>query len=492
MSHQKLAELHAISDLRGGRRPFLRGMGATLGAAVSSHLLPGCSETSGAADRFDPSAPWWLQGNFAPVYDEIEASDLEVRGSIPSALDGRYVRNGSNPADADSGHWFFGDGMLHSVRLSGGRAMSYRNRWVRTGRLESGDMPGRTPGGGNNTSNVSAVLHAGRLLSSGEVGLPFLIDPSDLSTLGVHDFGGELSQSFTAHPKVDPTSGYMHFFGYWFFGQDLLLYHVADADGNVISTERIPVGASTMIHSFAITEQDVVFWEAPVLFDIDAAIAGEAIPFKWDASYGARVGVMPLGGPVADIRWVEVDPFYVFHEVNAYRDGDDVIVDVCWHPDMFAGADLIGGSAGDVVKRWRINTAGENLTHREETITSRLFELPSHDRRFTGRPYRYGWFAETRDNPNTVDFAGVGQVDYQTGIVSSWDPGATRHAGEAFFVPGDRGEGEGWLLSFVYDHGAEQTVLAILDARNVAAGPIAEVILPQRVPYGFHGVWVPG
>ena len=219
-------------------------------------------------------------------------------------------------------------------------------------------MPGGPPSGPNNQSNVSAVLHAGRLLSSGEVGLPFAVDPSDLSTLGAFDFDGELTQSFTAHPKIDPATGYLHFFGYWFLGEDLLLYHVADEAGNLISTERVPVAASTMIHSFAITDQDVVFWEAPVLFDLDAAIAGEAIPFKWDASYGARIGVMPLGGPVADIRWVEVDPFYVFHEVNAYRSGDEVVVDVCWHPDMFSGSDLIGGSRGGLVKRWRIQTAG--------------------------------------------------------------------------------------------------------------------------------------
>lgn len=487
MSHRKFAELHFLSS----RRAFLRGMGAVAGASLSSRVLPGCSSSPSGGASFDPSKPWWLQGNFAPVFDEVESSNLEVRGSIPAALDGRYVRNGSNPLDGDSGHWFFGDGMLHSVRLGGGRAMSYRNRWVRTGFFEGNGMPGLMPGGANNPSNVSALYHAGRLLSSGEVGLPFEIDPSDLSTIGAHDFDGGIDQSFTAHPKIDPATGYMHFFGYWFFGEDLLLYHVADETGNLVHTERVPVAASTMIHSFAITEQDVVFWEAPVLFDIDAAIAGEAIPFEWDASYGARIGVMPLGGPASEIRWVEVDPFYVFHEVNAYREGNDVVVDVCWHPDMFAGEDLIGGSGGDVVKRWRINTAGAQLTHREETITDRLFELPSHDRRFSGRRNRHGWFAETRDNPQTVDFAGVGHIDFQTGAVTAWDPGRSCHAGEAFFVPGDVGEGEGWLLSFVYDDGADQTVLAILDALDVASGPIAEVVLPQRVPYGFHGVWIP-
>ncbi|MDH3200130.1 MAG: carotenoid oxygenase family protein [Myxococcales bacterium] len=488
MNRRKFAELH----LGLNRRAFLKQTSAAaLGASASSLWLPGCgSDASGGEEPFDPSKAWWLQGNYAPVFDEVEASNLQVRGSIPAALDGRYIRNGSNPSNGESAHWFFGDGMLHSVRLSGGRAMAYRNRWVRTGQLANGGVLGGIPGGANNASNVSAIYHAGRLLTSGEVGLPFEIDPSDLSTMGLFDFDGGLTQSFTAHPKIDPATGYLHFFGYWFLGEDLLLYHVADDNGELISTERVPVGQTTMIHSFAITEQDAVFWEAPVLFDIDAAIGGEAVPFRWDPSYGARIGVMPLGGPVGDIRWVEVDPFYVFHEVNAYRSGDDVIVDVCWHPDMFNGADL-GDSSGGAVKRWRINTAGTELTYSEEVVADRLFELASHDRRFTGRQHRHGWFAVTRDRPETVDFAGVGHIDYQTGVASEWDPGITRHAGEAFFVPGDSGDAEGWLLSFVYDHVAQQSVLAILDAQDVASGPVAEVVMPQRVPYGFHGVWIP-
>lgn len=489
MNHRKFGALH----LRVDRRTFLqRAGGAAVGASMTGAFLAGCSsDSSSPAEPFDPSQPWWLQGNFAPVYDEVFATNLEVRGSIPAALDGRYVRNGSNPATGESAHWFFGDGMLHSVELSGGRATAYRNRWVQTDQLAGVMTPGGIPGGGNNASNVSAIYHAQRLITSGEVGLPFEIDPSDLSTVGVYDFGGTLTQSFTAHPKIDPATGYLHSFGYWFFGEDLLLYHVTDQTGAMVSTQRVEVRQSSMMHSFAITDQDVVFWEAPVLFDLDAAIAGDPVPFSWDPSYGARIGIMPLGGPTENIRWVEVDPFYVFHEVNAFRDGDDVVVDVCWHPDMFNGSDLIGGTEQSAVKRWRIYTASEQLRHTEEVVTTRPFELPSHDRRFTGRAHRHAWFAATREDPNTVDFAGVGHVDYQTGAVSEWDPGPTRHAGEAFFVPGDAAEAEGWLLTFVYDHVSKQSVLAILDAQRVSAGPIAEVVLPQRVPYGFHGVWIP-
>lgn len=487
MNRLRFAESHLGLHL--DRRAFVEtGAAAALGACIPSLWLPACEDTGrGASEPYDPSKPWWLQGNYAPVFDELDVADLELRGAIPSALRGRYIRNGANPSTGQSPHWFLGDGMLHSVRLGDGRAMAYRNRWVRTGQLAGGMGP---PVGGNNASNVSLVHHAGRLLSSGEVGLPFEIRPEDLSTLGVYDFAGGLTQSFTAHPKIDPATGHLHFFGYWFFGEDLLLYHVADERGQLLSTQRVPVSKATMIHSFAITEQDVIFWEAPVLFDLAAAAEGEGAPFTWDPSYGARIGVMPLGGPVEELRWVEVDPFYVFHELNAYRERDEIIVDVCWHPDMFNGSDL-SGAEGGAVKRWTLNTAGRELSYSEELVTAAPFELPTHDRRFSGRPHRHGWFAVTRDHPDTVEFAGTGHIDYQTGRVTLWDPGPTRHAGEAFFVPGDRGEAEGWLLCFVYDHVANQSVLAILDAQDVSAGPLAEVLMPRRIPYGFHGIWVP-
>jgi carotenoid cleavage dioxygenase-like enzyme len=76
--------------------------------------------------------PAHLAGNYAPVTDELTAYDLPVTGAIPPELTGWYLRNGPNPHEANTGHWFLGDGMVHGVRLESGRAKAYRNRWVRT------------------------------------------------------------------------------------------------------------------------------------------------------------------------------------------------------------------------------------------------------------------------------------------------------------------------------------------------------------------------
>lgn len=478
------------------RRDFLRAAGLVSAGLALPSGLAACGNGSGGGQAalpltVDPATPWWLQNGYEPVFDERTSADLRVRGRIPSSLSGLYVRNGSNPQNSDSQHWFFGDGMLHGVRFERGRAVWYGNRYVRTPLYEKGvafNDPDLPPFGGNNQSNVSCVHHAGRLLTSGEIGFPYLIDPADLSTIGVHDFAGALKTSFTAHPKIDPASGDLHFFGYGFL-PPYLTYGVADASGHVVHTQEIPVAATTMIHSFAITERDVIFWELPVVFSLAAAIAGADNPFSWTPSYGARLGVLPLGGSADDLRWVEIENCYVFHEVNAYRDGDEIVIDVCRHDRMFDDSDLSDSALR--LHRWRIDTAGAQLTCRDAIVEDLELELPSHDRRFSGRPHRYGWFVTTRHHPDTVDLAGVALLDYRSGALRTWDPGPARHANEAFFVPEGPGEGEGWLLSLVYNRAEQASDLCILDALRPDKGPVAEIRLPRRVPHGFHATWIP-
>ncbi len=480
------------------RRDFIK---HSLLAAGSMAIPPGLLSACGnaPADRtftVDPNRPWWLQGNFSSVHDEIDAFDLPVRGRIPSELTGLYVRNGSNPQHDNSPHWFLGDGMVHGVRLDGGRARWYRNRYVRTPFYEHGvsfaEAIGRglPPSKHNTTSNVSVIWQGGKILSSGEVGGAYVIDPNDLSTVGPTDFGGAVDNSFTAHAKVDPDTGYLHFFGYWFFPPHIT-YYVADETGRVIRKEPIETSKPSMMHSFAITDREAVFWECPVLFDLGSAVTNPTDAFRWTPEYGARIGILPFGEPGASIRWVEIDPCFVFHETNAFRDGDEVVVDVGRLPSVFDGTDIGGGPGRERVMRWRINTSGPELRFREELVTTNQWDLPTHDRRYTGRRYRYGWYSEFRDHPDSVDLGGVGMIDYTSGATRYWDPGLTRHGGEPFFVPGGSGEGEGWLMLFVYDHGTDQSVLAILDALRPDRGPIAEIDLPRRVPFGFHGCWVP-
>ena len=498
------------------RRAFLQGAAALAAAGGAGALLAACSgsDSSGAAAAarssttgaaasttlvpvvYGDDQPYWMQGNYAPVEDETEAFDLEVTGKLPAALTGLYARNGSNPAGDASPHWFLGDGMLHGVRLDGGKASWYRNRYVQTPLYvnRQGFLGGGPPGGAGNQSNVSVFVHGGKLLTSGEVGFPYEISPDDLSTVGAHDFGGKLKTAMTAHPKIDPATGRMHFFGYG-FTPPYLTYHVAEADGTLVSSQEVAVRGSTMIHDFAITERHAVFWELPVIFDLDIALAaingtgGGGFPFRWDESYGSRVGVMPLGGPTSAIRWVEIDPCYVFHGVNAFADGDDVVVDVCRLPSMFTEKP---DPRPNAVHRWTVGTGGDALTFRDEVLSDEQMDLPAIDRRRTGRAHRNAWYLQVEQtNDGFGDFTGITRRDTKTGATDRFDAGERYRMNEGTFVADGEGDGEGWLLSYGWDRARGASDLMVFEALDMARGPIARVHLPVRVPYGFHGWWLP-
>ena len=210
-----------------------------------------------ALTPYDPKVPYWEQGNFAAVTTEETATDLAVKGAIPSGLSGLFVRNGSNPPTGKALHWFLGDGMVHGVRIRDGKAAWYRNRYVQTP-LHKARKDLGIPGKASNQSNVALVHHGGKLLTTGEVGWPFQLDPADLSTVGAWDFDGKLGETMTAHPKIDPVTGRMHFFGYEFL-RPAITYYAADPSGQLDVVSPIPTETATMVHDFAVTDRDGVY-----------------------------------------------------------------------------------------------------------------------------------------------------------------------------------------------------------------------------------------
>jgi carotenoid cleavage dioxygenase len=441
----------------------------------------------------------YLTGNFAPVRDELTVLDLPVEGAIPPALRGRLLRNGPNPIGPDpaSYHWFTGDGMLHAIELRDGKAVSYRNRWVRTdgaaAALGEQPLPAQPDDvfvGGTSKANTHVVAHAGKILALVEVCLPTEVRP-DLSTVGRYDFGGKLRSPMTAHPKLDPVTGEMHFFGYDIMGPPWLRYHVADASGTLVRSEDIDIAGPSMVHDFVITEGHVVFFDLPVVFDLEL-LGKQPFPAKWDPEYGARVGVMPRDGGNADVRWFDVGLCYVFHPLNAYDDEDGrVVVDLVRHEQMFA-TDIHGpAELPPTLDRWTIDLANGKVL--EERLDDHPQELPRLDPRVAGSRHRYGYAPHTpRFDRGAVEFGGLLKHDVDAGTTTVRPLAAGQHAGEAVFVPAsdDAGEDEGWLLSVVYDEGRDSSELLIVDATDFTGPAVAQVQLPQRVPFGFHGSWV--
>ena len=421
-------------------------------------------------------------------------SDLVVRGSIPDALNGLYVRNGTN-ALGENAHWFFGEGMVHGVELRDGKALTYRNRFVKTPVYETslnggGDalaIPGQT----NSQSNVSVFSHGGKLWSLGEIGWPFELDPADLSTVGPVDFGGALGNNLTAHPKVDPATGLLHAFGYGIIAPPFLTYYVISADGTeVVHATPIEMSASTMIHDFAITESDVIFWEGPVLFDIQMAIEGDPIPYRWDASYGARIGVMPLSGTGDQITWIEVDPMFIFHGTLAHRDGDTVELYASRLPDFFERRDGLDGPS--LLTRLTIDLSGDQPSVSQQVLSDLPLDLPGFDRRFLTEAPDHVWYVTTQQTDDgNVWFEGITGYDFVTGELDRWVSGPDLQPNEALFVAnGDTAaRNDGFLLSYAWDRTRDRSELVILDPADLSSGPVAAIELPQRVPFGFHAAF---
>ena len=434
--------------------------------------------------------PFHLRGNYAPVFEELTACDLPVRGAIPRQLSGLYLRNGPNPKSGSSMHWFVGDGMVHGVRLENGRATWYRNRWVRTKMLADPSLNFVNPDGTVDRSigvaNTNVIGHAGRIFALVENGFPTELG-RELETLGLCDFEGRLATAFTAHPKPCPKTGELHFFGYGFF-PPFLTYHVLDASGKLTRSLEIPVKGPTMIHDFAITERHAIFMDLPVVFDLEKALSGSGFPYKWSDDYGARLGVMPRSGGVADLRWYEIEPCYVFHPWNAYEDAEGrIVLDVARYPELWRETANVFDTA--VAHRFTLDPKSGRA--HEERLDERPIEFPRVDDRRNGARHRYGYTVAAVGGVNE-GFRGLLKYDFQKGGSAEHDFGPGRATGEGVFVPASKsaGEDEGFVLSFVYDAATNGSELVILDAHDFAKPPVATIALPQRVPFGFHGNWV--
>jgi carotenoid cleavage dioxygenase-like enzyme len=432
---------------------------------------------------------FFKRDNYAPVTDELTEFNLPVEGAIPAELDGWYLRNGPNPRQATA-HWFTGDGMIHGVRIEGGRAAWYRNRWVRTDSFAE-DFPLYNADGTrtlrSSVANTHVVNHAGKTLALVESSLPCEIS-NDLETLGAFDFGGKLVDSMTAHPKICPTTGEMHFFGYGNIFQPHVTYHRADANGELTVNRPLDVPALTMMHDFALTAEHVIFMDLPIVFNLDIAIKGDGdMPYRWSDNYGARFGVMRRDDPFGPVRWFDIDPCYVFHVANAFEttgaDGSRIILQAVRYPELWRNTG--GFDADGVLWSWTIDL--ETGTVIERQLDDRAVEFPRIDDRLATLPARY---AVSVGDGRLIryDLTTGDAVEHAFGTAES--PGAP---GEAVFVPSTSGpadESSGWYIGYVYDPARDGSDLVIIDASDFAAQPVARIKLPQRVPYGFHGNWI--
>ena len=495
------------------RRQFLARSSLASLLLTSGKCLPLIAAESDAASAADAESPSpFLLGNFAPVHDELTVERLEVIGQLPRGLSGMYVRTGPNPQFTPRGryHWFDGDGMLHGVLLRDGAA-SYRNRWVRTDGFEKERAAGKALWTGlaeppdmakmfggealfKNAGNTALVWHDRRLLTLWEGGPPHEIHVPDLETVGVLDYGGRLRHPFTAHPKVDAETGEMMFFGYSAMAP-VVHYSLVNSAGELASTVPIKLRRSVMMHDFAVTARHSIFMELPATFNLGRMAKGGPL-LKYEPDLGSRFGILPRHGKATEIRWFEAPACFVFHTLNAWDDGDDVVLVACRlseYPDIVGTAPVkraAASSPNDMpidtpssLYEWRFNLATGEV--RERALDDLRSDFPRVNDQRLGRSTRYGY-------TTALDMHALVKYDLERGTNARHDFGPGRFAGEGVFVaaPDAKQEDDGWLVTYVFDAADEKSELVVIDAREFASAPVARVRIPARIPFGFHGLWL--
>ncbi|MGH8462269.1 MAG: carotenoid oxygenase family protein [Stenotrophobium sp.] len=468
----------------------------------------------------------YLNGAWAPIFEEWDADDLDVIGKIPADLDGVYLRNTENPVQRPLGryHPFDGDGMLHSIAFRDGKA-SYRNRFIRTsgfiaeqqaGRaLWSGiaEMPPRSerPGCGaqgflKDASSTDVTVHAGRALTSFyQCGELYQLDPLTLEQLGPARWDGATPAWFppegvSAHSKVDEATGELLFFNYS-RQAPYMHYGVVGADRKLKHYVPIPLPGPRLPHDMAFTPNYSILNDCPLFWD--ETLFERKIFAARMHDLPTRFAIIPRHGQSSKTRWFEASPTYVLHWTNAFESGDEIVLDGYRQLDPMppplpgaprAYAHLMAYTDIHSMKpqlwRWRFNLK-TGQTH-EAALDERYCEFGMINAHYAGQPYRYVYSALGAHG--MFLFTGLRKHDLVHGVSMDADFGEGIFGSEAPFAPriGAESEDDGYLLSFVTDMNRDCSECWIFAAQDLQAGPVARVRLPLRIPSGTHSCWTTG
>lgn len=459
----------------------------------------------------------YMTGAWTPNYDEYDATELAVIGQIPQDLDGVYLRNTENPVHDPIGtyHPFDGDGMLHAMSFRDGKA-TYRNRFIRTKGFEAEAAAGgplwagiaghpgesKRPGWGahgglKDSSSTDVVVHAGQALTTFyQCGEGYRLDPQTLEHLGVE--GWVPPDGISAHPKVDEATGELLFFNYSKTAP-YMHYGVVGADNRLKHLIPIPLPGPRLPHDMAFTKTYSIFADLPLFWDPDLLAKGyHASRFYKDLP--SRFAIVPRYGQPEDIRWFEARPCYVLHWMNAYEEGDEVVLDGYFQEDpqppplpgyparlgqMMAYLDE--HSMKPKLYRWRFNLRTGEV--KEGLLDDRILEFGTFNQQIAGTKGRYLY--STTAKPGWFLFNGIVKHDLESGRSWSLDFGPERYGSEAPFAPriGAKDEDDGYLVSFVTDMVEDRSECVVIDAKDIAAGPVARILLPHRISSGTHACW---
>ncbi|MBM3363617.1 MAG: carotenoid oxygenase [Betaproteobacteria bacterium] len=473
--------------------------------------------------RPDNNNPY-LAGPYASNAREYTADtdSLQVIGEIPRDLHGMFVRNHHNQVHEPLGvyHPFDGDGMLHAMLFENGRA-TYRNRFVRTTGFYAEQAAGRSlwpgmlrpdlaarrgwgaMGAMKDNAGTDVKCHAGKLLASMSQGSePWRLDPITLETLGPDPaWACKVPDGVASHYKVDNFTGEMMFFNYP-EKPPYMNYGIIDKDNKLVHYEPIELPGSRWPHDLGITQNYTVLHDLPLYFEPEGLKRGEH-KLIFNREQPARFGVLPRYGNNASVRWFEAAPCYILHITNCYESGDEVIMDGCIMPKYQT---VPVNAAGNIYDRIRANLDKHNnptLMHRwrfnlktgrtiEERLDDEITEFPVCSNDYVGRPYRYSYNVLYKKGDWL--FSGLKRYDLLSGKTARYEYGEARYGSEPQMARAinARAEDDGYVITMMADMNANTSEIMILRADDLAAGPVARIILPERMGVGTHACWVEG
>ena len=472
------------------------------------------------------------RGYGAPMRFEGSVTDCEVVGRIPAEIDGAFYRTGAE--------WYYppmfrddailnADGYVSSFRIRNGK-VDYHGQFVRTHRFVEEQKAGRQLYGYyrnpytddpsvrdpkrpnlRTVSNTAPLVHGGRFFTLKEDGLPYEADPNTLATKSTWDFHGKYkSETFSAHPKIDPLTGEMIAYGYEATGlatDDVFLYTI-DKSGQVRHEQRFKQPYVSLIHDMAITHKHVLLPFGGYVASMERLKDGK-IHWWWDATKPSYIGVARRDGDGKDVRWFKGPLRCMMHVFNAHDEGDKVVLYAPFYDgNFFPFFPNVDGSpfnpvlARSLIRKITLDLSSKSDTWQEEILwPMSISDLGKVDPRVVSLQSRY-LYTSFNDPAKPYDRAACGpgapvrmtnsygRFDLQTGKVESYFAGPTHNLQELSFVPTGRGEeGQGYLVGVASNYAEMRSELVILDAQRPAEGDVARVILPFRISQQVHGVW---
>jgi carotenoid cleavage dioxygenase len=450
-----------------------------------------------------------------PMRSESTLEGLElIEGAIPEGLEGTLYRLGADrqyPSGRTDDIFIDGEGMFHMFRFHDGQ-VDYRSRWVETTRYKLQKDARRAlfgryrnrytndpsvEGVHMGTGNTTAMFHAGHLYALKEDDLPYEMDPDTLETIGQTDFDGQFrAETFSAHPKVDPITNELLTFAYQAKGDATrdIAFYVFDKDRKLVNEVWFQMPYAACVHDFAVTDEWVIFPFFPLITDLDVVKAGGPY-YQWHPDQEVHVALVPRYGTADGIRWFKGPVASAGHMMNGVREGSKLHLDLCLYdgncfPFFTTPAGETTAPVPPVLTRLTFDLEANDDRYTQAPLLRVPCEMPRTDDRYQGRAYRYGFMIVYRSADGS---SAVGRVDHQTGELTTWAPSPGDSVQECQFVPRtqDSPEGDGWLILPVSRVSKNRSDLAVLDAQNLAAGPVALLKLPVKVRSTFHGTWVP-